>query len=241
MPRTVKLRVSYNGDRFAGSQMQTGQRTVQGELEAAWARCTGYEERITLAGRTDAGVHAREQVGSVATQSDIAVGHLEKSLAGEMPEDLRVGGIVEMPWGFNARTSARWRMYEYDLASAARTFLHRGRMQEAASRLLGEHDFMAFASQGVLGPRGAVRRLHLMAVREGGDRGQLLVVADAFLRQMVRRLVGALVAVGTGKIGTLEIERALLMREPRLMPAPAPPGGLTLVRVGYQNYTGETL
>nr|MDQ3328818.1 tRNA pseudouridine(38-40) synthase TruA [Chloroflexota bacterium] len=166
MSRTVKLSVSYEGDRFAGSQFQPGQRTVQGELEAAWARCTGFAERATLAGRTDAGVHARAQAVSVVTQSDILVSRLELMLAHELPADLRVDGIVEMDAGFNARTSARWRMYEYDLAAATRQFLHRERMQEAAGRLLGEHDFMAFASKGVLGPRGAVRRLYLMAIRD---------------------------------------------------------------------------
>ncbi len=241
MLRTVKLCVSYDGSRFAGSQMQIGQRTVQGELEAAWARSTGLEERITLAGRTDAGVHAAGQVGSVVTRSDIDVNGLEDRLARELPADLRVHAVAEMPPSFNARTSARWRMYEYDLAAAVRRFLHRGRMQEAADLLLGEHDFKAFASEGPLGPRGAVRRLHLMLVRDSGDLGRLVVVGDAFLRQMVRRLVSALVAVGTGKMGALEIQRALIMREPRLLPTPAPPGGLTLVRVGYQEYTGETL
>ncbi len=241
MSRTVKLCVSYDGSRFAGSQMQTGQRTVQGELEAAWVRSTGLEERVTLAGRTDAGVHAAGQVGSVVTRSDIAVSGLEDRLTRELPADFRVHSIVETPSGFNARSSARWRMYEYDLATAARRFLHRGRMQAAADLLLGEHDFKAFASEGLLGPRGAVRRLHLMLVRDGGDSGRLVVVGDAFLRQMVRRLVSALVAVGTGKMGALEIQRAFIMREPRLLPTPASPGGLTLVRVGYQEYTGETL
>ena len=241
MSRTVKLCLSYDGSRFAGSQMQTGQRTVQGELEAAWVRTTRLEEGVTLAGRTDSGVHAAGQVCSVVTRSALAVSGLEDGLARELPADLRVQAVVEMPSGFNARTSARWRMYEYDLATTARRFLHRGRMHEAADLLLGEHDFKAFASEGLLGPRGAVRRLHLMLVRDGGDLGRLVVVGDAFLRQMVRRLVSALVAVGTGKMGALEIQRALVMREPQLMPTPAPPGGLTLVRVGYQEYTGETL
>lgn len=213
-----------------------GARTVQGELESVWRAITGLEERLTLAGRTDAGVHAEHQVGNIRTRSAMPVGELQARIPASLPGDLRLLDLSEVDCRFDARHSALWREYRYDLPRAP--YLDIGRMSSAASRLVGEHDFSAYSSAGALGPRGAVRRVLALRVsgREEAASPRLRVVADAFLRQMVRRIVSALLLVGRGKIGAAEITRGLELRDRSLLPGPAPASELTLVRIGYEEY-----
>lgn len=230
--------IAYQGDAFAGSQVQPSVRTVQGELEGAWMQATGRGERFVLAGRTDAGVHAEGQVASVRTQAVDSAQSLHRELVAGLAPDLRVLSMVDAPSGFDARRCAQWRSYRYELGSH-RAYADTERMQSAGLALLGEHDFSAFASASELGPRGPVRRLLALQVEPAGakDVVSVSVVADAFLRQMVRRIVSALVAVGNGIIGSAEITRGLELRDRAILPGPAPASGLTLVQVGYGEYS----
>lgn len=211
---------------------------MQGELEDAWTRITGSRERFAVAGRTDAGVHARGQVASVVTTAGGSPAQLASSLVRALPEDLRLVSLEEAPPGFDARRSAHWRAYEYELAAEDRKeYLRLSAMNDTARGLEGERDFAAFSSVGDVagGPRGAVRRLLSLRV-ERSRRGAgyaFIVVADAFLRQMVRRLVSALVAVGRGKITGSDVLRAGEMKDRTLLPGPAPAANLTLLEIGY--------
>ncbi len=213
---------------------------MQGELEGAWKAVTGLDgERLTLAGRTDAGVHAQGQVASVRTRTDLDAGRLHGGLSACLPEDLKVLEVADVEPGFDARHSARWREYRYDVARTP-VYVDTARMDEAARALVGEHDFSAYSSVGELGSRGSVRDvLALRVLRSPGVESAAMVriVADAFLRQMVRRIVSALLLVGRGKIDVMEIVRGLELRDRSLLPGPAPAGNLTLVRVGYEEYT----
>ncbi len=229
--------MGYDGSRFAGSQRQPRARTVEGVLEDAWSEVTGEDVRIRLAGRTDAGVHAERQVGSVSTGCGLSAEDLAAGLASRLPPDLWLLEIEAAPDGFDPRRRARWRAYRYEFGPEPAVYLDERRMQEAGSVLVGEHDFAAFASSSRLGPRGAVRRVFELRVRRASARVVVMeCVADAFLRQMVRRIASALVLVGTGKIGDSEIEAALELRDPRLLPGPAPAEHLTLIEVGYGDY-----
>lgn len=237
MERVLRVELAYVGSGFAGSQVQPTQRTVQGELEAAWHQVASVTERFTLAGRTDAGVHAERQVASVRTAHTGDPSEIAGRLRERLPSDIALLSVSEAAPDFDARASAVWREYRYRLpASGAPVFgrwLDRERMARAAAWLVGERDFAAVSSEAPLGPRGAVRRISKLDLTGGRGELDLVVRADAFLRQMVRRLVSALVFVGTGKIGARELMRAIEMRDRKLLPGPAPAEHLTLVAVGY--------
>jgi tRNA pseudouridine38-40 synthase len=252
----IRLDVAYDGTDFTGWARQPGLRTVQGELEAALAtvfRRADEAPRVTVAGRTDVGVHATGQVVHVDLDPTILAakggpGRLARRLNGILgPEgDVRIARCSVAPDGFDARFSALWRRYEYRIADAraeqdprrrSHTLwypapLDEGAMDAAARSLTGRHDFAAFCR-----PReGAttIRTLQDFAWSRD-DRGVLLgqVRADAFCHSMVRALVGACVAVGEAKFAAirpseLRDERARTS-EFKVMPA----RGLTLVEVGY--------
>lgn len=241
MTRTLRWTISYDGGGFAGSQVQPGVRTVQGDLEHVWAVLTGREERLTLAGRTDAGVHARGQVASLETECAIPLVELRRSVTTQLPPDLRLDRLEEAAPGFDARRDARWRRYRYDLPVASRAaprYVAVPALAQACTRLLGEQDFAALASSAETGPRGTVRRVLRARVRRTRTHLVVVFVGDAFLRQMVRRAVAALLSVGSGRITEFEFDRALRLRERAVLPGPAPAGYLTLVGVGYGEYTG---
>ncbi len=248
----VRLDVAYDGTGYAGWAPQPDQRTVAGVLETALAtvlRLTG-PARLTAAGRTDAGVHARGQVAHVdlPTTAWLALPEvaLARRLAGVLPHDVRVRGVRLAPVGFDARFSALSRRYAYRVADTLgacdpvrrREVLWRQRpldletMNAASTRLLGQHDFAAFCRRRA----GAttVRTLRRLSwERAEGGLAVATVVADAFCHSMVRALVGALLAVGDGRRtpdwpGELLARR---VRDPAVTVAPA--HGLCLEEVHY--------
>jgi tRNA pseudouridine38-40 synthase len=242
-PVRVRLALAYDGGGFSGWAAQPGRRTVQGVVEEALARVLRVPVALTVAGRTDAGVHATGQVAHF--DGPAPDGTLVRRLAGVLPPDVRVRAAAEAPPGFDARFSALWRRYAYrvtddpagadplrrhDTLSWSRP-LDADRMEEASAGLLGEHDFAAFCRrrEGATTIR-ALQRLDW--VREA-DLLTATVVADAFCHSMVRSLVGALVAVGEGR-RPASWPASLLTRTSRADDVPvAPAGGLTLVRVDY--------
>jgi tRNA pseudouridine38-40 synthase len=240
----VRLDVSYDGSDFAGWAVQPGQRTVQGVLEAALRTVLRQPAvPLTVAGRTDAGVHAAGQVA----HCDIAElpSDLVRRLARVLPADLRVRAASEVPAEFDARFSALRRSYEYRIGDApwgvdplrSRYVLAWPRpldvpaMAAAGTGLLGLHDFAAFCRH----REGAttVRSLERLTVERVGHDITCTVVADAFCHSMVRSLVGALIAVGERR-RPVGWPAALLERDRRADEVPvAPAHGLTLVEVGY--------
>ena len=198
MPRSLRWTISYDGGGFAGSQVQPGERTVQGELERAWAGITGSRDRFILAGRTDAGVHALEQVASLETECAMPLADLRWRLSAELPPDLRLERLEDAEPGFDARRDARWRSYRYELPAGSRTsprYVAMPPLEPACNRLVGEHDFAALGSSAELGPRGTVRRVLVARARRTEAHLVFEFVGDAFLRQMVRRAVSALLSL----------------------------------------------
>lgn len=261
---TIRLRldIAYDGGNFAGWGAQPALRTVQGELESALATVFqryGAAPRLTVAGRTDAGVHATGQVAHLdLTAAQLASLDERRGQSGAESLARRLNGIAGLssdvvvlssalaPAGFDARFSAVWRRYEYRVgdASIARNPLLRGHvlsyptpldveaMDAAAHALLGLHDWATFCK-----PREGsttIRTLQDFSWRRLDD-GVLLaeVRADAFCHSMVRSLVGACIAVGEGKlaVGDLVTLRDAETRTSAFKVAPAK--GLTLVEVGY--------
>ena len=241
----VRLTLAYDGSRFRGWARQAEQRTVEGVLSDALSRFLGSSPKLSVAGRTDAGVHARGQVVSFAAPEDVEVPRLQGAINGMLGPEVVVLEAGWAPEGFDARHSATAREYRYRIdvgpwpdPFTARFVWHRegeltlGRMREAARHLVGERDFAAFCRR----PRdgsGTVRRLERLSVRRAGDRVEIHARANAFLHQMVRSLVGTLVAVGEGRRDPDDLPDVLASRDRGRAGQIAPSHGLTLERVVY--------
>ncbi|HWO69953.1 MAG TPA: tRNA pseudouridine(38-40) synthase TruA [Actinomycetota bacterium] len=248
MARTIRLTLAYDGTDFRGFARQRGLRTVQGELEGALARILGTVPGLSVAGRTDAGVHARGQVVSFgvppALLGRVDPARLQRALNGLLAPEVVVVRAAWAPPGFDARRSARAREYRYRIdvgplpdPFTARYVWHRPgdpslpRMRAAARFLVGEHDFASFCRRPEAG--GTVRRLERLAVSRRRDRVEVLARANAFCHQMVRSLVGTLLSVGEGRLAPEEMPAILAARDRRRAGPVAPPHGLTLERVIY--------
>ena len=244
--RRVALLVEYDGARFAGSQLQSNATTVQGVLEAAVLKATEQESRVAFAGRTDAGVHARGQVAAISTQSGLDCETLQRALNAWLPEDVAVKAVAEVQGDFDPRREAQRRWYRYVIDNAAvRPALERGRawhvpgtldvdsISRAGRELVGKHDFAAFASKLKGPPASTVREIVRFEVRREGTSILIDVEANAFLPHQVRRMTGALVEVGRGKLGVEAY--AKLLDGPAASAGPAAPAhGLYLMAVSYR-------
>ena len=249
VPTRLRLDVAYDGTGFSGWAAQPGLRTAQGILEAALEtvlRLPVGSCRLTVAGRTDAGVHARAQVSHV----DLALGERDPMQLGLrlnrlLPDDVVVRRVSAAPHGFDARFSATWRRYAYRICDQSQNGdpmrrhevlswprpLDERAMNDAAAGLLGEHDFAAFCKR----REGASTVRHLRELGWTRDDSLLTcrVVADAFCHHMVRSLVGCLLVVGEGKRPASWATDVLAagVRDSRVPVVAA--HGLTLEQVGY--------
>jgi tRNA pseudouridine38-40 synthase len=243
--RRVALLIEYDGSGFAGSQLQSNARTVQGVLEDAILKATEVSSRVAFAGRTDAGVHARGQVASFVTGSALDAATMQRALNAWLSEDVTVREVADVPLDFDLRRDARRRAYRYVIDNrASRPALDRGRawhvageldveaMAEAARGLEGRHDFAAFASRPEDEAASTVRELYCFTVARHGSEIVLDVEANAFLPHQVRRMTGALMEVGRGKISPGEYSELLGGLPSSAGPA-APPHGLYLMHVEY--------
>jgi len=242
---TVRLDIEYDGTGFSGWAAQPGRRTVQGELEAALATVLREPARLTVAGRTDAGVHALGQVASFKTNAEIPV-DLARRLSGIGPPDLAVTAAAPSPDGFDARRDARSRTYRYRLLArpASSPFeldralwwphrIDREALDACAAALAGTHDFTAFTPTQTDHVR--FERNVFQAGWEGEADGILAfrVTADAFMRNMVRILVGTMLEVASSR-RTVDNFTQLLQGAPRTEAGDtAPAHGLYLDSVSY--------
>jgi tRNA pseudouridine38-40 synthase len=238
---TARLLLEYDGAGFAGWARQPGLRTVQSELEQALARVLRREVPLTVAGRTDAGVHALGQVAS--HDGDPAPA---RALNGVLPSDVRVLESALAREGFDARRDALSRTYRYRLFTrqAASTFergralhwphaLDRAALHACAAALLGTHDFTAFTLTDTEHVRFERNILRAEWVEAGEHSLEFWIEADAFMRRMVRTLVGTMLDAGRGRIDATRF-RTLLDGRPRSEAGDtAPPHGLYLESVRY--------
>ena len=243
--RRFALCLEYDGSGYAGSQLQPRQPTIQGALEAAVLETSGEQVRVAFAGRTDAGVHARGQVACFSTIGRLDAGEWLRALNARLPRDIAVLAAAEIDIGFDPRRAARRRRYRYLIEQrGVRPALERERawqvaqpldleaMATAAQGLIGRRDFAAFASPLEAPDRSTVRELYCFTVRREGSAIVLDLVANAFLPHQVRRMAGALVEVGRGRL-TPEGYAALLDGPPASAGPAAPPQGLYLIAVEY--------
>jgi tRNA pseudouridine38-40 synthase len=253
MTETTRLRldVSYDGREFSGWAVQPSRRTVAGVLIEALERLVGADVPLglTVAGRTDAGVHATGQVCHIDLPTagwESLAESLVRRLAGLMPPDARVRAVTPVPATFDARFSATYRRYEYRVADTVfgpeplRRYdtigwmrpLDLDRLREAAAGLVGLHDFAAFCKRKEHAT--TVRAITRLDWRREPDGVAVATVqADAFCQAMVRSLVGAMLSVGDGRRDPGWPAKLLTLRERSSEVTVAPAHGLTLIAVGY--------
>ena len=244
-PRVFRATVAYDGTDFSGWQRQPGTRTVQGSIEDAIRELLGEEVFVRAAGRTDAGVHADGQVVSFSLAARIPPHGLLRGLNTILPMDVALVDVAHAPPDFDARFSAQGKVYRYTVWNHmirsprhARTSWHVRRtldmdvIREAAAALVGDHDFRAFRAADC--ERRTTRRIiRALVVERQGAILTFDVEATAFLKNMVRILVGTLVDVGRGLLPPDTIARLLETGDRTEGGMTAPPQGLTLLRVIY--------
>ena len=258
---SFKLTLAYDGAEFSGWQRQPDRRTVEGELERAWLAITGETVRFSVAGRTDAGVHAAGQVAGVESATLLAPVTLMHALNAHLPPDAAVHGVELMPDGFHATYDAKSKRYRYAIYNDPRrpvfcrrtawhvpTPLDVESMRRAGQTLVGMHDFASFQSTG--SPReSTVRTIFAVDLNRGGagrgrggaspldDEADALIFVevegDGFLYNMVRSIVGTLLVIGRGKRPVEWPAEVLAARDRTAAGETAPAHGLSLLWVRY--------
>ena len=237
------LELAYDGTDFCGWQVQPGQRSVQAELEAAFARMTGLAARARAASRTDAGGHARGQLACLPDAGRHEADALRKGLNHHLPADVAVRAVRRVAADFEPRRAARGKHYRYTIHQhPARPVLERKQrwhlaqalderaMQRAAVALRGEHDFSALRGAGC-SARQPLRRIDAIRWHRAGDALLLDVWGRAFLKQMVRNIAGSCVEIGRGRWPAERMPEILNSRDRRQAGPTAPARGLCLERI----------
>jgi tRNA pseudouridine38-40 synthase len=251
--RYFKLTIAYDGTDFHGWQIQTNKPTVQGEIVSVLRRITQENIQLHAAGRTDAGVHALGQVGSFRTQSALSAGEFQRALNALLPPTIRIAAAEEVGPDFNARWSARSKIYRYRLYRGKvvppmlwRYVLHypfplyEDAMRDAAARFVGTHDFASFAastgSEEDDKERSAEREIFSTELVRSPDGEELVftVRGRSFLRYMVRKMVGTLLDVGRGKLQPSDIDRLFELKDRSKSGPTVPPQGLCMVSVEHE-------
>ena len=241
----IKLTVEYDGSRYAGWQRQQNALAVQQVLEEALSELTGAPVRVTGASRTDAGVHALGQVAHFDTACRVPPDKYALALNTLLPADVRVAHSQQAAPDFHARFSAKGKRYRYlmyDRPHASALYrnlcahsiypLDAQRMDQEARRMVGAHDFAAFAASGSV-VKDTVRTIYACRVARQGPFAVLTVEGSGFLYNMVRILAGTLMAVGAGKLPEGAVQRAIESGDRLALGPTAPPQGLTLMEVYY--------
>ena len=246
----IALGIEYDGSAFAGWQWQPDKRTVQTAVDRAVSKVADEPIRVVCAGRTDAGVHALEQVAHFDTQVRRKPYSWLMGTNTELPEDVRVLWAREVGEDFHARYSAIARYYRYAILNRpTKSALSRHQltwhyppldiepMREAARHLVGEHDFSSFRAQGCQS-KSPNRYMHFIHVHREGDRVVIELCANAFLHHMVRNIAGVLMEIGSGRESPEWAERVLFARDRARGGVTAPADGLYLGGVCYPERFG---
>lgn len=242
----VKLVLEYDGTRYVGWQVQPNGPSVQAEVERALRVLHKAPRRVTAAGRTDAGVHARGQVASFKEDCPLPVSAYTAGMNAILSEDVAVRAASVLPDGFDARHDARGKRYRYTIVNGPfRAPLERLQtwqvfapldveaMREGARSLVGRNDFAAFQAADCASEHAIreVRRLEVLG--NTGGRVELVVEATAFVKHMIRNFVGTLVLVGQGKRPPEWVGEVLAQKDRARAGPTAPPQGLCLEEVFY--------
>ncbi len=243
--KRVKLTVAYDGTNYCGWQVQPNGNTIEAELNHHLSELLGEPIKVIGASRTDSGVHALGNVAVFDTNNRMDAGRISFALNTRLPEDIRIQKSEEVSPDFHPRYCKTRKTYQYQICNSrfpnpcVRLYslfyywhLDVDRMREAASFLLGTHDFTSFSTNRPDMPN-HVRTLYSLTVERNGDMITVRVTGDGFLYNMVRIIVGTLLRVGNGRMEPEEIPRILEAKDRNLAGETARPEGLTLVSIEY--------
>jgi len=249
----IVLIIEYDGTNYHGSQYQTNAPTIQEEIEKALEKLTGKRTRISMASRTDTGVHATGQVAGFSMDSALPLESYVEGLNHFLPDDISVREAFMAEESFDVRRRAASREYRYSILNSPtrspirQRFSHKvaGKldtkaMNKACRALIGKHDLASFVSSAeVAAKKRTVRHIHKAEFTRDEDMVHFDIVADSFLPHQVRNTIGCLIKVGQGKMTASEFEKMIEARTPGLAGPTAPPTGLCLVRVNYPEPPGR--
>ena len=240
-----KMILAYDGTHYSGWQRLNDKKTIQGKIEETLSRLMGAPVEIIGAGRTDAGVHAMGQVASFQSVKRLDISQLKRDLNHYLPSDIRVLAVEIMKGRFHARHEAVQKHYRYliqqdvvlpferDYSILAPQLLDVEAMHEAGQIFVGTMDFTAFSNVKI-GKKSTMKRIDSVSVFE--EEGQIILdfIGEGFLYHMVRKMVSALVAVGTNEISSGAIAHMITSKDRGTVPGLAPAKGLFLVGVEYE-------
>jgi tRNA pseudouridine38-40 synthase len=244
--KNIKLTLAYDGTSYHGWQRQKNGVTIQAVIEEKIERMVGEPVKLIASGRTDAGVHAINQVCHFVTRSKIGPDVMQRGLNSLLPDDIFVREAAYVPIEFHARYNIKRKTYEYRILNREapdlflrhyvwhiRKRLNTMEMKRCFAVIEGMHDFSAFrsAGSGNLDPVRSIFQAGLYGSEDGMLR--LVLEADGFLRHMVRNIVGTLVDAGLGKLDVERFKEILESKDRRLAGIKAPPQGLFLMSVEY--------
>jgi len=246
--RNIRLTLQYDGTNYFGWQRQasTGD-TIQAIVEKALSRILQEKIHITAAGRTDTGVHARQQVANFKTSNPISLRKLQYGLNALLPEDIKIAAMANVPPDFHSRFSATGKTYQYTILNQSHSDVfvrtqvyHYGiaklnisRMRAAARLLVGRHDFTSFKATGTTKNKSNIRTIKRISIAQKGSLIIIQITGEGFLYKMVRGIVGTLIEIGRGKL-PVESVRSILKAQNRTYAGPtAPASGLCLLRIKY--------
>lgn len=241
--------VEYDGTDFCGFQSQVNVPTIQQEIEKAISRLTGEDLRIKGAGRTDSGVHAQGQVIAFDTDATYSPKVFKKALNHYLSNQIAVKEAYQVEDNFDPRRMALSRHYRYTMfcgdhrspllgrtSHHIQTVLDLNRMEIGTKIILGRHDFSRFAGPTHKIGISTIREIYRIEIQKNNDFIELDVEGNAFLPQQVRRIAGALVDIGNGKLGQIELKKMVAGEASRAVAQTLPPNGLCLVSVKYKNF-----
>lgn len=242
----IGLVIEYDGTDLHGSQLQAKDRTVQGEIEGVLPMVFGRSIRLSLASRTDAGVHGTGQVGAFDAETDLVGQKIRDALNHYLPEDVAIVSASRVAHNFDPRRDAVSREYRYTIkdrrsrspfsrnrTAHVRHRLDESAMNEAAALLKGEHDFAAFAGPATPQDAITVRRVEHSEVNRNGDEVEFDICGNAFLHQQVRRMAGALIRVGRAQMDFSQFQGLIDGAVRGGAKDLAPARGLCLTKVNY--------
>ncbi len=248
MPR-IKMELEYDGTGYAGWQRQERCMSVQQAVEEAIERLTGQKTVIHASGRTDSSVHALGQVIHFDTDARISGEKFPVALNSFLPKDIRALNAEEVRSEFHARYHAKAKMYRYTIDNARHaSALYRNfqmhvhkplcieAMQEASDMLIGTHDFAAFQSTGSM-KRTTIRTITMSEIKKEGRIITYTTVGNGYLYNMVRIIVGTLIEIGLKQRTVKSMQDALISKNRLLAGSTAPPHGLALIKVYYDDFS----
>jgi len=244
--RNIKITIEFDGTNYNGWQIQPGRPTIQGEIERALNKLVQQEIKIIGAGRTDTGVHALNQVANFLTESQLPLIVFQKGLNRFLPLDIRILKVEAVPLAFNARYDAKYRKYRYHLSTRKRAInrlyssyckypLNFTVMQAAIPYLMGKHDFRSFCKLNTA-LKNFDCEIFSIILRQLADEIVLEIVANRFLHHTVRIIMGTLIDIGRERRPPHLMYDILQARDRKMAGKTAPPQGLFLVEVGYQDF-----